>query len=86
MEDNKGVVDASHLEATPAGKIKGEQLVQLAKDSSDIEHALSPMEAVKAYPMAIFWSLMVNMLQSSISQQLTRAIGCNVCCDGRLRC
>jgi len=70
MEDNK-TADASHLEATPAGKIKGEQLVQLAKDSSDIEHSLSPLEAVKAYPMAIFWSLMVNKSKPSVSQQLT---------------
>jgi len=69
MEENKPT-DASHLEATPAGlhKVKGEQLVQLAKDSSDIEHSLSPLEAVRAYPMAIFWSLMVNIPNSGRSQ------------------
>ena len=36
-------------------------LITLAKDASEFEHQLSPLEAMKAYPMAIFWSLMVSM-------------------------
>lgn len=32
-----------------------------AKEQNDHEHALTLLQAVKFYPMAIFWSLMVSM-------------------------
>ncbi len=55
--------DALHLEAvsSPEEKMHGQQLVDYAKDGADAEHRLSAMQAIKAYPMAIFWSLMVSM-------------------------
>jgi SP family general alpha glucoside:H+ symporter-like MFS transporter len=31
------------------------------RDGTDLEHDLQPWEAIKAYPWAIFWSLMVSM-------------------------
>ena len=39
----------------------GVELTIRAKDGTDLEHNLSPWEAVKAYPMAIFWALLVSM-------------------------
>ena len=47
----------SSLEA----KMHGAQLTTIAKDGAILEHNLSPWEAVKAYPMAIFWALLVSM-------------------------
>lgn len=32
-----------------------------AKEALATEHSLTTLEAVKAYPMAVFWSLMVSM-------------------------
>lgn len=31
-----------------------------AKDHAKTEHALTPLRAVRAYPMAVFWTLMVS--------------------------
>jgi hypothetical protein len=36
-------------------------LSQAAADRSDLEHELTPSQAIRAYPMAIFWTLMVSM-------------------------
>jgi SP family general alpha glucoside:H+ symporter-like MFS transporter len=33
----------------------------LAQHGGELEHHLGPLAAVKAYPMAIFWSVMVSM-------------------------
>lgn len=33
---------------------------QRAKEATETEHRLTPREAIKAYPMAIFWSLMMS--------------------------
>jgi len=52
--------DAAHVELGNE-KLQGTHLVEQAKDSDDQEHQLTVMEAIKAYPMAIFWSLMVAM-------------------------
>jgi SP family general alpha glucoside:H+ symporter-like MFS transporter len=33
----------------------------LAREGATAEHELSPMDAIKAYPAAVFWTLMVSM-------------------------
>lgn len=58
--------DVSHTErvvsATSLEKImQGDKLHFNAKDGAEIEHELTPLQAVKAYPTAIFWALMVSM-------------------------
>ena len=58
--EQKVMADNAHVETADA-KLEGNNLVEQAKDSDDQEHALTPLEAIKAYPMAIFWSLMVAM-------------------------
>lgn len=41
--------------------MQGEKvLVQNAQDSVDLEHSLTPLEAIKSYPMAIFWCLVIS--------------------------
>jgi SP family general alpha glucoside:H+ symporter-like MFS transporter len=37
------------------------QIIEQAKEATEIEHTLSVMGCVKNYPMAIFWSVMVSM-------------------------
>jgi SP family general alpha glucoside:H+ symporter-like MFS transporter len=56
-------VQHSHLEAvtSPNEKMGEAQIVEQAKEATEIEHTLSVMECVKNYPMAIFWSIMVSM-------------------------
>ncbi|KAF8855164.1 maltose permease MAL31 [Acephala macrosclerotiorum] len=41
--------------------MQGSILNAIAKDGADLEHHLSPWQAVKAYPMAIFWAVLVSM-------------------------
>lgn len=41
--------------------MQGENLHFNAKDGSALEHDLTPLQAIKAYPTAIFWALMVSM-------------------------
>lgn len=41
--------------------LDGEQLTALAQLGAEAEHSMTPLEAIRAYPMAIFWSLMVSM-------------------------
>lgn len=57
------VESSSHLEEASSlnGKMAGAELTIRAKDGANLEHSLSPWEAVKAYPMAIFWALLVSM-------------------------
>ena len=53
-----------HIEHEHVGlseKLQGAQLNLAAKDGADVEHHLSPWAAVKAYPMAIFWAVLVSM-------------------------
>ena len=61
-ETNKAV-QPSHLEAitSPNEKMGEAQIIEQAKEATEVEHSLSVMECVKNYPMAIFWSLMVSM-------------------------
>ncbi|KAL2075054.1 hypothetical protein VTL71DRAFT_8834 [Oculimacula yallundae] len=42
-------------------KMQGSQLNTAALEGTILEHELSPLEAIKAYPVAIFWALMVSM-------------------------
>lgn len=64
LVDEKQAFDhATHLEAVNSldKKMHGEELETYAKEHAHIEHDLTPWEAIKAYPMAVFWSLMVSM-------------------------
>ena len=36
-------------------------LAERAEEAAALEHRLTPREAIRAYPMAVFWSLMVSM-------------------------
>ncbi|KAK0120541.1 hypothetical protein ONS96_010746 [Cadophora gregata f. sp. sojae] len=56
--DNKADL-AKHVEAVDA--IPSKVLVENAAVGSDLEHELAPWAAIKAYPMAVFWCLMVSM-------------------------
>jgi MFS transporter, SP family, general alpha glucoside:H+ symporter len=61
--DTSKAVQHSQLEAitSPNEKMGGAQIIEQAKEATEIEHTLSVMACVKNYPMAIFWSLMVSM-------------------------
>ena len=63
VETSKEAHHIEHNEALPDLKsdITGEHLEILAKDGAENEHNITPMQAVKAYPMALFWALMVSM-------------------------
>ncbi|KAK9241514.1 hypothetical protein V1506DRAFT_465918, partial [Lipomyces tetrasporus] len=39
----------------------GNQLTQTAKSAAEVQQNLPPLQAIKAYPMAIFWCLTVSM-------------------------
>lgn len=55
-----------------AGLMPASEKVEFAEDAdaavlqvrvmehAELEHSLSPRQAIQAYPMAIFWSLMVS--------------------------
>ena len=62
MADHKKA-EVSHIEgvATLDEKMTGKNMIDLAQEASQFEHHLSPLEAIKAYPMAVFWSLAVSM-------------------------
>jgi MFS transporter, SP family, general alpha glucoside:H+ symporter len=56
-------VQLSQLEAiaSPDEKMGEAQVIEQAKEATEIEHTLSVMECVRNYPMAIFWSVTVSM-------------------------
>jgi SP family general alpha glucoside:H+ symporter-like MFS transporter len=56
VSDLKEDISPSHLEEVSSSEIH----LQDAKDGTMADHNLSPWQAVKAYPMAIFWSLVVS--------------------------
>jgi SP family general alpha glucoside:H+ symporter-like MFS transporter len=61
MEASK-TPDAAHLEdSVPTEKMDTTQVNLLARDALEFEPQQGPWAAVKSYPMAIFWSLMVSM-------------------------
>lgn len=63
IEDKTAFSHASHLEAvnTLEEKMHGKELENYAREGAETEHELGPIAALKAYPMAVFWSLMVSM-------------------------
>ncbi|MCJ1256302.1 hypothetical protein MMC24_004123 [Lignoscripta atroalba] len=62
MATLKSEVDSSHVEkAKIDDRLQGSTLTEYAKVGAELEHQLSPLEAIKAYPMAIFWALLVSM-------------------------
>lgn len=64
VEVNKEVLaNTTHLEAISSldEKMHGKQLEVLAQVGAQTELTLTPWQAIKAYPMAVFWSLMVSM-------------------------
>lgn len=42
-------------------KMQGVELHDAAKEGATTEHKLSPLEAMKAYPAAVFWAVVVSM-------------------------
>jgi SP family general alpha glucoside:H+ symporter-like MFS transporter len=42
-------------------KLQGETLNEYAKGGTITEHDMTPLEAIKNYPWAVFWCLMVSM-------------------------
>lgn len=64
MEESKniksGISQHEEVSGLP-GDMRGKHLEALAKDGAENEHNITPMQALQAYPMAIFWSLMVSM-------------------------
>jgi hypothetical protein len=69
MSQEKVVLEEDHVEKVDPilvaeGLAADESLEVLdarAADATEAEHALSPLQAIRAYPMAIFWSFMVSM-------------------------
>jgi SP family general alpha glucoside:H+ symporter-like MFS transporter len=59
----QGVQTATSLEKN----MQGDKLHFNAMDGSATEHDLTPLEAIKAYPTAIFWALMVSMCVIMVS-------------------
>ncbi|MCJ1396978.1 hypothetical protein MMC11_000170 [Xylographa trunciseda] len=60
--DSVKALDVSHIESVDANeKLQGSRLTEYAKTGADLEHHMSPLEAIKAYPMAIFWAVLVSM-------------------------
>ncbi|KAH6982689.1 general substrate transporter [Ilyonectria destructans] len=51
---------AQHVEAPPADGMASKSLAFNAEESLIVEHNLSPWEAIKAYPMAIFWCIVIS--------------------------
>jgi MFS transporter, SP family, general alpha glucoside:H+ symporter len=57
-------VTPSHVEELAGAgdeRLRGASLVGTAKENAVLEQNLTPLEAIKAYPMALFWALMVSM-------------------------
>jgi SP family general alpha glucoside:H+ symporter-like MFS transporter len=55
--ESSSLQEVSSLDA----KMHGLELTIRAKDGANLEYTLSPWQAVQAYPMAIFWALLVSM-------------------------
>ena len=63
--DKIGPIDSSHVEQIGDEKLtdrlRGASLVEGAKENVELEQHLSLWQAMKWYPMAIFWAFMVSM-------------------------
>jgi SP family general alpha glucoside:H+ symporter-like MFS transporter len=62
-ESNEIFADISHHEAVSdlQEDMRGKHLEALAKDGAANEHNTTAMQALKAYPAAVFWTFMVSM-------------------------
>jgi len=64
-EKTQGIVrtELENTRITPSleTNMRGDKLHYNAKDGAAVEHDLTPLQALRAYPMAIFWALMVSM-------------------------
>jgi len=71
--ESSKAVQPSHLEAitSPNEKMGEAQIIEQAKEATEVEHTLSVRECVKNYPMAIFWSVMVSMCVVMEGQEST---------------
>lgn len=62
MLDAKKGADPAHVEHVTSSEKYGLSITtSRARQGATAEHALTTIEAVKAYPMAIFWTLMVSL-------------------------
>ncbi|RDW82171.1 hypothetical protein BP6252_03283 [Coleophoma cylindrospora] len=61
----KSAETAHQLETVPTTtldeKLRGNVLDEYAQDGVKNEHDMTPLEAIKTHPMAVFWCLMVSM-------------------------
>jgi len=57
--------ESNHFEGADA--VTGKALVENAAVGNDTEHELSPLQAIKAYPMAVFWCLIVSLCVVMVS-------------------
>lgn len=53
-------VDTSQIEHTDSQAVTGKLDVH-AQTAREAAHQMGPLEALKTYPNAVFWSLMVSM-------------------------
>jgi hypothetical protein len=69
MSQEKVALEGEHIEQVDpilvADELGVDETLEVldarAAEATEAEHALSPLQAVRAYPMAIFWSFMVSM-------------------------
>ena len=60
--DRVKALDVSHIESVGVDeKLQGARLTEYAKTGAEVEHQMPPWQAVKTYPMAIFWAVLVSM-------------------------
>lgn len=58
---NNGINVDDDFDVAEMEKTDSDLLDIRAKDAQEVEHSLTALEAVKAYPMALFWSVTVSM-------------------------
>ena len=58
---NNGIGGDDDVEVEEMEKSRSAVLDVRAKDAHDVEHSLTALEAAKAYPMALFWSITLSM-------------------------
>ena len=60
QDDSLQHVEKSTSKADDTGFGSHKVFLQDAEDSVAVEHQLTPLQAIKAYPMAIFWCLVIS--------------------------
>lgn len=66
VESQKAAEENTHLEEVPTNlneKLTGAVLDEYARGGVKNEHEMTPWEAIKTHPMALFWCLMVSMVR-----------------------